>query len=820
MSQKKARNKNKKLIDSDRDSDKQDNGILKIPVLTLTNTVVFPFTLSPLVIDSDSSIKTVQQAMASNRLIGLFPELPEQALTTKNESPGVSIEEETIDGKKVTKIGVLSRVVKLLRFPDGTVRILVRGLGRIRHVSSAGEEKDGVLYAVVEKIKLVKEKNIEIAAMVKNALNQFQEIISYSPNFPEELKVAILNIDDNDRLIDMIADTLNISTSEKIRMLAVPSLHERLQFLTILLNREVEVIHLGTEIQSQVHNALSKTQREYFLREQLKTIKKELGDDMKNPDITAIEENIAKLTLPDHVLKTIKKESERLKMIPQASSEYNVAYTYIDWLLEVPWSNFSRDSIDVTRAAKILDKDHYDLKKVKERILEFLAVLQLKKDDKKSPILCFVGPPGVGKTSLGQSIARAMGRKFVRMSLGGIKDEAEIRGHRRTYVGALPGRIIQGLKKAGTSNPVFMLDEIDKIGNDFRGDPASALLEVLDPQQNHAFNDHYLELDYDLSSVMFIATANILDTIPPALLDRMEIIRLPGYTAMEKKQIAKKFLIPRQIKENGLNASHIKISPDATDEIINYYTREAGVRSLEREIGALCRKTARKIVESGENKKRPVTIIDAKKTREFLGPRRFFMDEAERKSEPGLATGMAWTSDGGTIMPIEATMMPGKGELKLTGSLGDVMKESAITAFSYIKSKHELYKIDSDLFTKKDFHVHVPDGATPKDGPSAGITITAALVSLMTGKPVRAGLAMTGEMTLRGKISPVGGIKEKVIAAHRVGIKKIALPEKNRKDLEDIPDEVKKKISFNFFETASDALDFVLEKGKPGKVRK
>lgn len=815
MTQKKNRDKSEDALNDNQDAlaDTQENDILKVPVLTLTNTVVFPFTLSPLVIDSESSIKTVQEAMKSNRLIALFPELPEQPPSQENgnESSGVNIEEEVLDGKKTTKIGVLSRVVKLLKFPDGTVRILVRGLGRVRLISSVGPEKE-ILYAVVEKIKIVKEKNIEIAAMVKNALNQFQEIISYSPNFPEELKVAILNIDDNDRLVDMIADTLNISTAEKIRMLAVQPLHERLQYLTILLNREVEVIHLGSEIQSQVHNALSKTQREYFLREQLKTIKKELGEDVKNPDLVAIDEKLAKLKLPEHVLKTVKKEAERLKMIPQASSEYNVAYTYIDWLLEVPWNNFSEDRIDVLKAAKILDHDHYDLKKIKERILEFLAVLQLKKDNKKSPILCFAGPPGVGKTSLGQSIARAMGRKFVRMSLGGIKDEAEIRGHRRTYVGALPGRIIQGLKKAGTSNPVFMLDEIDKIGTDFRGDPASALLEVLDPQQNHAFNDHYLELDYDLSSVMFIATANILDTIPPALLDRMEIIRLPGYTAMEKKQIAKKFLIPRQIKENALKPKQVKISPDAIDELINYYTREAGVRSLEREIGALCRKTARKIVESGKGEKSPCTVIDSRKAQEFLGPRRFFMDEAERKAEAGLATGMAWTSDGGTIMPIEATMMPGKGELKLTGSLGDVMKESAITAFSYIKSKYDLYKIDQELFSKKDFHIHVPDGATPKDGPSAGITITAALVSLMTRRPVKAGLAMTGEITLRGKVTPVGGIKEKVIAAHRVGIKKIALPEKNRKDLEDIPDEVKKKIGFSFFDSAENALDFVLEK--------
>jgi ATP-dependent Lon protease len=541
-------------------------------------------------------------------------------------------------------------------------------------------------------------------------------------------------------------------------------------------------------------------------------IKDELGENSENPDINSINEKLETLSLPEEVALTVKKETERLKMIPQASSEYHVAYTYITWLLEVPWNNFSEGDIDITEAASILDKDHYDLKDVKERILEFLSVLQLKKDQ-KSPVLCFVGPPGVGKTSLGKSIARAMGRKFVRMSLGGIKDEAEIRGHRRTYVGALPGRIIQGLKKAGTSNPVFMLDEIDKVGNDFRGDPASALLEVLDPQQHHAFSDHYLELDYDLSSVMFIATANILDTIPPALMDRMEIIRLPGYTAMEKKQIARRYLIPRQLKENGLKRSQLTITVSAVNELIGYYTREAGVRNLERAIGALCRKTARKIVEKeipGDKKK----SLKAGDVRELMGPRKFFLDEAERKPEVGLATGMAWTSAGGTILPVEATLMPGKGELKLTGSLGNVMKESAQAAFSFVKSRSETLKIDHRIFSDKDFHIHVPDGATPKDGPSAGITIITALVSLLTKRPVISGTAMTGEITLRGKVTPVGGIKEKVIAALRAGIKTVILPEKNRKDLEDIPEEVRNKIKFEFFEKASDVLKFILKKNR------
>ena len=497
-------------------------------------------------------------------------------------------------------------------------------------------------------------------------------------------------------------------------------------------------------------------------------------------------------------------------MMPQAASEYHVAYNYIDWLLSVPWNEFTKDRNDIKRAKVILDQDHYDLKDVKERILEFLAVLQMK-DDKKAPILCFVGPPGVGKTSLGQSIARALNRKFVRMSLGGVRDEAEIRGHRRTYVGALPGRVIQGIKKAGSTNPVFMLDEIDKLGNDFRGDPASALLEVLDPEQNHAFNDHFLELDFDLSSVMFIATANILDTIPPALLDRMEILRLPGYTPMEKKQIARRFLVPRQIKENGLTKSMISLPMKSIDELITYYTQEAGVRNLERTIGNLCRKVTRKIIE-GEIKKDEKVTIQQKDVSKYLGQRKVIPEEAERVPEVGLAIGMAWTSVGGTILPVESTFMPGKGKLQLTGSLGDVMKESAQASFSYIKSNHDKYGIDSTVFDKNDFHLHVPDGATPKDGPSAGITITTSLVSLLTQRKVKVKTSMTGEITLRGKVTAVGGIKEKVIAAMRSGIHTIILPGQNKKDLEEIPQEVKDKIKFIFVDKIEEAIDLMLLK--------
>ncbi len=795
-----------------------DNGILKTPVLTLNGVIVFPFALTPLVIEGDVSISLVEQAVAGERLVGLFPEMPPENTLPQPESGGIElkVQREQFDGKTVSGIGVLGRIVKMLKFPDGTVRVLVRGLSRVKFISQVKDAPSPT--AIVSRIVDEPDRAMETIAMARNAIKQFQEIISYSPNFPEELKIAILNLTDNIRIVDLIADTINISYVEKLGILTLPSLQERLQLLTILLNREVEVLKLGSEIQTQVHNALSKSQREFFLREQMKTIKEELGDASKNPDIDAINERISKLALPENVLAVVKKETERLEMIPQASAEYNVAFTYVDWLLSVPWGSYTEDRIDVADAEKILDHDHYGLKDVKERILEFLAVLQLK-NDRKAPILCFVGPPGVGKTSLGQSIAKAMGRKFVRMSLGGIKDEAEIRGHRRTYVGALPGRIVQGLKKAGSSNPVFMLDEIDKVGNDFRGDPASALLEVLDPQQNSAFNDHYLEIDYDLSSVMFIATANILDTIPAPLLDRMDIIRLPGYTAMEKRQIAKRFLIPRQLKENGLKRGDISIGMDSIDELINYYTREAGVRNLERTAGSVARKIARKIV-SGELKSGKAIAVKPEDVQKLLGPRKYLMDEAERQPEIGVATGMAWTSAGGSILSVEATSMPGRGELKLTGSLGDVMKESAVTAFSFVKSRSESFGIQSSVFKKFDFHIHVPDGATPKDGPSAGITITTALVSLLTGKPVRPQISMTGEITLRGKVTAVGGIKEKIIAALRAGVKEVMMPKENEKDLEDVPDEVKRKIKFHFVDNASDALAIVLCGASKAKGKK
>ena len=776
--------------------------------ITQPGTILFPFALTPLVLDKPGNIAKAEKAASSSRLIAVFPEMPKNEDISEVQGIELNVTSFKLDGHDVSSIGVLCRLVKTLKFPDGTVRILLRGLERIRYEGPAAEDSQ---LLKVRKIVQPEDNSIETAAMVRNAVKQFQEITSFSPNFPEELKIAIINLTDNVRIVDLIADSVNFSNLEKLAILTLEKLQDRLHLMTILLNREVEVLRLGSEIQSQVHNAMSKSQREFFLREQLRTIKEELGEGSGNPDIVRIQERMSKLNLPEHVIEILNKEIERLEMIPQAAAEYNIAYTYIDWILSVPWNQFTEDRLDIGEAKKILDRDHYGLKDIKERILEFLAVLQMK-NNRKAPIICFIGPPGVGKTSLGKSIAEAMGRKFVRISLGGVRDEAEIRGHRRTYIGALPGRIIQGMKKAGSSNPVFMLDEIDKLGNDFRGDPASALLEVLDPQQNFSFSDHYLEVDYDLSSVMFIATANISDTIPGPLLDRMDVIRLPGYTATEKKHIAEQFLIPRQLEENGFAGKNITFTSDATDELISYYTREAGVRQLERTFGQLCRKLARKIVEGELKDQDQPIVVDAEEIHKLLGARKFLMDEAMSEPQIGVATGMAWTSVGGTILQVETAMMPGKGELKLTGSLGNVMKESAMAAFSYVKGHARQLGIKSSVFDKNDFHIHVPDGATPKDGPSAGITLTTALVSLLTGKPVRHDYAMTGEINLRGKVTAIGGVKEKSIGALRAGITNIILPEENRKDLEDVPEDVLRQVKFTFVSEIDQVLKIMLAK--------
>ena len=629
-------------------------------------------------------------------------------------------------------------------------------------------------------------------------------------------------MEDPARLTDLIGGVLNISLHEKQRLLETANVKKRLEILTTAISREREVLAIGSEIQDKVGKALSKTQRDFFLREELKAIQKELGENAEGgTEIAELREKIEAAKMPTEAKKVATKELDRLATIPAASAEYTVARTYLDWLITVPWGKCTEDKMDIGRARRILNEDHYDLDQVKKRILEYLSVLKLRSNSHdgaavgKAPILCFVGPPGVGKTSLGMSIARALGRKFHRISLGGVRDEAEIRGHRRTYIGALPGRILQGLRRAESNNPVFMLDEIDKVGADFRGDPSAALLEVLDAQQNNSFSDHYLEVPFDLSRVMFITTANLLDPVPPALRDRMEVIELPGYTEQEKLHIARKYLVSRQLAEHGLTEKQLTVCDNALTGIIRYYTREAGVRNLERGIATICRRTARRIVEGNA---RCVTVT-AKNLKDFLGPQEFIQDMAERTTEPGVALGLAWTSAGGDILFIEATAMPGKGNLVLTGSLGDVMRESAMAAMSYVRSHAQQLGVESKAFGRNDIHIHVPAGAIPKDGPSAGVTIAVALVSLVTRRPIRPAVAMTGEITLRGKVLPVGGIKEKVLAAARSGVKTVLLPEQNRKDLIDVPTEVRHKLRFRFVRTIADALNLAIQgtiKPKPG----
>lgn len=769
----------------------------QLPILPLSDVVVFPHMIAPLLVSSAHSIRLIDDVVAGNRLIGATLQLnPDQ------ERPR---------GDHLHKVGCIARVARMLKFPDETVRVLIHGLKRMRIEATINEEP--YLTARIVPLEDEAHPSIEQEALVRNVATQFQEIIGLSPSLPDELKVAAVNIDEPSRLADLIAANLNLSLQEKQGLLETTDVRVRLSLLTTLLNRELEVLRLGSEIQSKVNTSFTKTQRDYFLREQLKAIQKELGEGGEaGSEITELRDKIDKAKMPAEVKKIAIKEVDRLATIPAASAEYTVARTYLDWLIAVPWSKSTEDKLDVPRARKILDEDHYDLDQVKKRILEYLSVLKLKSNSDpaagagKGPILCFVGPPGVGKTSLGMSIARALGRKFVRLSLGGVRDEAEIRGHRRTYIGALPGRIIQELRRAESSNPVFMLDEIDKLGADFRGDPSSALLEVLDPQQNNSFSDHYLDLPFDLSRVMFITTANLLEPIPPALRDRMEIIELPGYTEHEKIHIATKFLLPRQLREHGLQPGQLDVNTAALEAIIRDYTREAGVRNLERQIATLCRRTARRIVE---HRAKAVTVT-ARNVKDFLGPAEYFHDVAERATEAGVAIGLAWTAAGGDILFIEATQMPGKGGLTLTGSLGDVMRESVHAALSFIRSHAGALKIEAGNFEKTDIHVHVPAGAIPKDGPSAGLAMAVALASLLTRRPVKPAVAVTGEITLRGKVLPVGGIKEKVLAAARSGVKAVVLPEQNRKDLIEVPAEIRKKLRFHFAKKIEDALKLAL----------
>jgi len=764
----------------------------QLPVLPLSDLVIFPFMVAPLLVSSQSSITLVDDVVAGNRLLVLVLQKNPEVENPKEDD--------------LHEYGCVGKVLKMLKFPDESVRILVQGLKRVRLVKI--DKHEPYLVAHVAVLDEQAEKSIELVALARNAANQFQEVVSLTPSLPDELKIAAVNLDDPSKLSDLIASNLNISLSEKQKLLETYDVKARLSRLTTLLNRELEVLHLGTEIQTKVSSAVSKNQREFYLREQLKAIQKELGESSEQEvEARELRQRIEKAKMPEEAAKVAFKEVDRLASIPPVSAEYTVVRTYVDWLVSVPWSKSTEDKLDIKRARQILDEDHYDLEKVKERILEYLSVLKLK-NDMKGPILCFVGPPGVGKTSLGRSIARALNRKFHRLSLGGVRDEAEIRGHRRTYIGSLPGRIIQGLRKVEVNNPVFMLDEVDKLGADFRGDPSAALLEVLDPAQNNTFSDHYLEVAFDLSKVMFLLTANVLDTIPPALRDRMEVLELPGYTNEEKVFISKQFLIPNQTHEHGLKKGQIQFQEEAIRKVIVDYTREAGVRNLEREIAAICRKVARRIVEDKQAKSK--ITVSPKEIRAFLGPEKFFYEAAERTSAAGVATGLAWTPTGGDILFIEATMMAGKGNLILTGSLGNVMRESAQAALSYMRARGKQIRVDVQKFDEWDIHIHVPAGAIPKDGPSAGLTIAVALASLFTGRPVRSDLAMTGEITLRGKVLPVGGIKEKVLAAARSGIHTIMLPKRNDKDLEDVPKDIRQKLTFHFVEDINKALKLAL----------
>ncbi|HDI52029.1 MAG TPA: endopeptidase La [Bacteroidetes bacterium] len=763
----------------------------EVPILALRDTVIYPFMVSPLFVARPKSIKLIDDVLIGNRILGLVAQRK-----TDVEDP---------KGEDLFKYGTVATILKMLKFPDGSVRVLVQGLTRMEVLEYVQTEP--YLKAKIQPLEDVIEKSLELEALAKNITIQFQKIVNLVPQLPDELQIAVMNISHPGKLADLVASNLNLSLEEKQQILEAIDVKKRLEKLTIFINRELQVLEVGTKIQSQVQSELSKNQREYFLRQQLEAIRKELGEeDERTMEIKELKEKIKAAKMPKDVEKEAMRELDRLSKMPPGAAEYTVSRTYLDWLIALPWSVSTEDNLDIAQAQKVLDEDHYDLDKVKERILEYLAVRKLK-SDMKGPILCFVGPPGVGKTSLGRSIARALGRKFVRISLGGARDEAEIRGHRRTYIGALPGRIIQGIRNAGSNNPVFMLDEVDKLGVDFRGDPSSALLEVLDPEQNYAFVDHYLDVPFDLTKVMFITTANLLDPIPAALRDRMEVLELPGYTEEEKLHIAKKYLIPKQLEAHGLTADHLVFDDEAIMRIVREYTREAGLRNLEREIAAICRRVARKVAE-GETEKQQIT---ENKIPEFLGPPRFFFEVAERTSEPGVATGLAWTPSGGDILFIEASKMPGKKGLILTGHLGEVMKESAQAALSYIRSKAKELGVNERFFDKYDIHIHVPAGAIPKDGPSAGVTISTALLSLLREEPVRSDVAMTGEITLRGKILPVGGIKEKILAAKRAGIKVVILPEKNKKDLEEVPQQAKDELQFHFVDTLDEVFEIAFD---------
>ena len=762
------------------------------PVMPLRNTVLFPQQVIPIYIGRERSLKLINELNPKRKYI----------VVVAQEDGSI----EDPEPKDLYSYGTLANVLKVFDMPDNSKSAIVQGISRVKILDYTSV--DPYYRAAIQTLDDEPlENELELEALSNNLRQSFSELMNVAPNLTEEHTGMLSNIQKPNRLTDRAISLMTVPNKEKQEILEELNIKIRIEKALTLISREMQRIKLGEEIQSEVHDEISKTQREYYLREQMKTIKKELGEDEGSVELKEIEDKIKAAKMPEEAEKVALKELDRLSRIPTQSPEYNVSRTYIEWLSDLPWSDSTEDRIDLKEALKILDEDHYGLDKVKERIIEYLAVrnLKQKKDPNGSvrgPILCFGGPPGVGKTSLGRSIARAMGREFVRLSLGGIRDEAEIRGHRRTYIGALPGRIVQSIKKAGKNNPVFMLDEIDKLGADFRGDPSSALLEVLDPEQNHSFSDHYLEVDFDLSNVMFISTANYQDAIPPALRDRMEILDFSGYIEDEKVQIAKRHLVPKQVEENGLTSKEVTFHEGSIKELIRCYTREAGVRNLEREIANVLRKVARKHVEEKTNKIK----ITKTKVSDYLGAPRFHSELAERTTKPGVVTGLAWTAAGGDILFVESTLMKGKGKLTLTGQLGDVMKESATAGLTYVRSHAEDFGIDPDFNETSDIHVHVPAGAIPKDGPSAGVSMVTSLVSLLTKKPVKEKVAMTGEITLRGNVLPIGGVKEKVTAAHRSGITEVILPDLNRKDLEDVPEHVSKDLTFHFVKEIRDVL--------------
>jgi ATP-dependent Lon protease len=773
----------------------------ELPVLPLKNTVLFPYLLSPLLVNTPTSQRLIDDVLVR-------PDRLMVCTAVKRDLRGPP------GANDVYAVGTVLRIVKMLKFPDDSYRLLVQGVARVALGKFTSEEP--FLRAEIERIEETGEddESVEMTALVRSVAQQFSTLVAESSRLSDELQVLVANLGDPSKLSDLVASNLDLDVAGKQQILEANHIGVRLRLVLDQLSKETEALQIETEIKQKVQNEMGKTQREYMLRQQLEAIRRELGESEDDEEeVERLRTEIEAAGMPEEALKQATRELERFAQTPSSAAEHSVIRNYLDWVVALPWNETSEDKLDVKAAREVLDADHFGLEKIKDRIVEYIAVLSLKRD-LKGPILCFVGPPGTGKTSLGKSVARALGREFVRISLGGVRDEAEVRGHRRTYVGALPGRFIQGLRKAGTRNPVIVLDEIDKVGADGRGDPSSALLEVLDPEQNSEFSDHYLEVPFDLSQVLFIATANLMDTVPAALHDRMEVIELPGYTLEEKVEIARGFLIPRQIERNGIGEVGFELTDGGLRKIIESYTREAGVRNLEREIGAVCRKVARRVAEEEPGATHDA-VIDEESVSELLGPIKAEPELAEDDSIPGVAVGLAWTPSGGDILFIESTQMAGKGSLKLTGSMGEVMRESVEAARSWLRNHAELLELDPESFDSHDVHVHVPQGAVPKDGPSAGIGMVSSLASLLTGRSTLPRVAMTGEITLRGKVLPVGGIKEKVLAAKRAGIERVVLPERNRRDVEEITSDLLDGLDLCFVGTIEEALQYTLSEAPP-----